>query len=292
MGQWEAAGRPMVSETGPGVPPSAPLAAPVVTSLARAEPVQIDIPAIEVSSSLVDLGLNDRRHPRGAGRLRQGRLVHRRQLPRRSAGPARADRRPRRRPERPGRLLPVARAGGGRRGDRHPGRQHRRGVHRHRQPAVPEGRPADRRDLRPRAATRRSCSSRARATSISPRGPIRTTSSSAPPWTWRGPSRRATSALPPGSPHRRPTCRTSDRAQTDRGERGGRRRHVPAGFGGGLLHGRRGPGRTRRREQQEPAAGRPAHQRPSRSRSSGCRTSRATTRRGRSWARPTSSRPG
>jgi hypothetical protein len=32
--------------------------APVVTSLARAEPVQIDIPAIAVSSSLVDLGLN------------------------------------------------------------------------------------------------------------------------------------------------------------------------------------------------------------------------------------------
>lgn len=31
---------------------------PVVTALARAEPVQIDIPAIEVSSSLVDLGLN------------------------------------------------------------------------------------------------------------------------------------------------------------------------------------------------------------------------------------------
>ncbi|WP_167760569.1 class F sortase [Blastococcus sp. CT_GayMR16] len=33
-------------------------ASPVVTSLARAEPVQLDIPAIEVSSSLVDLGLN------------------------------------------------------------------------------------------------------------------------------------------------------------------------------------------------------------------------------------------
>lgn len=31
---------------------------PVVTSLARAEPVAIDIPVIEVSSSLVDLGLN------------------------------------------------------------------------------------------------------------------------------------------------------------------------------------------------------------------------------------------
>lgn len=31
---------------------------PVVTSLARAEPVQINIPAIEVSSTLVDLGLN------------------------------------------------------------------------------------------------------------------------------------------------------------------------------------------------------------------------------------------
>ena len=30
----------------------------MVTSLARAEPVQIDIPAIEVSSPLVDLGLN------------------------------------------------------------------------------------------------------------------------------------------------------------------------------------------------------------------------------------------
>ena len=47
------AAAPTVAESSPGS------AAPqVVTALARAEPVQVDIPAIEVSSSLVDLGLN------------------------------------------------------------------------------------------------------------------------------------------------------------------------------------------------------------------------------------------
>lgn len=40
------------------VPSSAGAAPHVVTALVRAEPVQVDIPAIEVSSSLVDLGLN------------------------------------------------------------------------------------------------------------------------------------------------------------------------------------------------------------------------------------------
>ncbi|WP_104529185.1 class F sortase [Blastococcus saxobsidens] len=50
------ASRPPAAQSAP-VDASQP-ASPVVTSLARAEPVHIDIPAIEVSSSLVDLGLN------------------------------------------------------------------------------------------------------------------------------------------------------------------------------------------------------------------------------------------
>ncbi len=49
------------SPTVTAAPPANSSGAPVphlVTALARAEPVQVDIPAIDVSSSLVDLGLN------------------------------------------------------------------------------------------------------------------------------------------------------------------------------------------------------------------------------------------
>lgn len=57
------AARPRASAAAPSAAvaaPSAPSGVPqVVTSLVRSEPAQIDIPAIEVSSSLVDLGLND-----------------------------------------------------------------------------------------------------------------------------------------------------------------------------------------------------------------------------------------
>lgn len=50
-----SAAAPSGAVAAPTVPSDVPQ---VVTSLVRAEPVQIDIPAIEVSSSLVDLGLN------------------------------------------------------------------------------------------------------------------------------------------------------------------------------------------------------------------------------------------
>ena len=52
-GSDDASASPVV-----GAPTTSAAAPQVVTSLTRAEPVQVDVPAIGVSSSLVDLGLN------------------------------------------------------------------------------------------------------------------------------------------------------------------------------------------------------------------------------------------